>query len=104
MFNWFKSNKKIDADDYFFNHDNHAIKDYVATREGSIDTYSDTWAYIKKWSNDRINKLRADNDSILKDEIKTAFIRGKIAALKELSELPSKKKKQMSENISDEIY
>ena len=56
--------------------------------EGSLDTSSLTWAFIRKWANEELNKTRIQNDSLIKDQIQTAALRGRIAVLKELINLP----------------
>lgn len=47
------------------------------------DKHSVTWARVKEFAEARITSLRAKNDGML-DELTTANVRGRIAALKEL--------------------
>lgn len=48
-----------------------------------VDRGSPAWMRVEQWANDRIADLRCRNDGQL-DPIKTADVRGRIAALKEL--------------------
>lgn len=58
---------------------------------GHLDSGSSTWAFVSKKIRDRIAELRSLNDNPGLDEIKTAVLRGRIAALKELAALPDGK-------------
>ena len=49
-----------------------------------IDPRSETWRFIESWATERLNKARSQNDSISKDAVETAVLRGRIAGLKEL--------------------
>lgn len=49
-----------------------------------IEPRSDTWKAVEAYANERLEKLRLQNDSTAMDSIQTAVIRGRIAALKEL--------------------
>lgn len=53
-----------------------------------LDDSSDTWQFIAGWLDNKIDSLRKDNDALKLDEVTTAALRGKIAAFKELAELP----------------
>jgi hypothetical protein len=53
-----------------------------------FDDSSDTWQFIAKWIDSKIDSLRKDNDALKLDEITTAALRGKIAAFKEVADLP----------------
>ena len=52
-------------------------------------TFTDaTWKYVEAWANKQIKDCREQNDNATITEQKTAALRGKIAALKELLALP----------------
>lgn len=61
------------------------LADDAATWE--LNTQSPTWKYIDRWSRERLQELRRENDSPRNDEVRTAIIRGKIQQLKELRDL-----------------
>ena len=56
--------------------------------EGTLDTYSPTWIFIKNHIEDQLKKKRLANDSPLLTVEQTAVIRGEIKALKKLATLP----------------
>ena len=60
---------------------------------GELNVYSGTWAFIDKFANEEIERLRKKNDSPLLDPIKTAIIRGKIKVLKQIIDLPKENTK-----------
>lgn len=43
---------------------------------------------VKKWADDEIKRLREKNDQIKLSDVETAGLRGEIAALKRLIDLP----------------
>jgi len=49
-----------------------------------IEPKSPTWKAVEAYANERLNRLRLQNDSAALDQVETANIRGRIAALKEL--------------------
>jgi hypothetical protein len=55
--------------------------------DAELDVYSKTWRYIEKWQQEQITAEREKNDALRRDAVETAFIRGKIQALKDLEEL-----------------
>lgn len=59
---------------------------------GSLDPRSPTWAYVRNWATEALQKAREKNDSINNDLTKTSAIRGEIKILKELLNLPNPKK------------
>ena len=61
--------------------------------ELEIDFDSDAWRVIEVHAQKQLNELRLSNDKPSLDAIATAGIRGRIAAWKELLELPSKRLK-----------
>lgn len=61
------------------------LPDESATWE--INVNSPTWRFIDRWSKERIDKLRRENDSPQKTEVQTAIIRGCIKELRELRAL-----------------
>lgn len=64
----------------------------VVVGEGRLETSSETWGFVSQWAEKEIARLRESNDSIMVDELKTAAIRGRIKALKDLLDLPKPKK------------
>ena len=58
--------------------------------EAELDPSSSTWKFIVNYSENRLQKLREKNDSIILDERKTAILRGRIKENKLLLELPEK--------------
>lgn len=60
----------------------------------SIDIGSETWGFIHTWATSEIARLRESNDSVMLDDTKTAHIRGRIKALKDLIVLPDKKTRE----------
>jgi hypothetical protein len=57
--------------------------------DARIEPNSPTWRFITKWTSDEIDAARDRNDSRHRDEIDTAYIRGQIAILRDLAELPN---------------
>lgn len=57
---------------------NSTDKDYKLT---ALEQQSALWKKLKEYQLDRLDKLRLQNDNKL-DEIETAYLRGKIAAIK----------------------
>ena len=62
--------------------------------EGRIDTYSDTWTFVRGWAEAELSKARQDNDSLTNDDVRTSSLRGRIKLLKELIELPLPPKRE----------
>jgi len=60
------------------------------TVPGTLDTYSGTWAYVRAWAEEEIERLREKNDKTL-DALQTADIRGRIKQMKKLIALPNPK-------------
>lgn len=52
-----------------------------------FDRYSATWQFIQAHCSKRIQDLRERNDSVKKDAVMTAVIRGEIRALKDIISL-----------------
>jgi len=52
------------------------------------DFTSNDWLYLKDWLEKQIADLRAQNDVLTLDEKATTAIRAKIAAYKQLADLP----------------
>ncbi len=77
----------------------------VGTGEGSIDTYSGTWAKVSDWAQSELTKARERNDLLSCDATATAALRGRIKLLKELLSLPLPPKERKKQEISiDEDY
>lgn len=60
----------------------------------SIDIGSETWGFVHTWATSELARLRESNDSALLDADKTAHVRGRIKALKDLIALPDKKTRE----------
>lgn len=57
-------------------------------RDGFIETDSPTWGYIEKWAQETLTESRQHNDGEYLDPTKTALLRGRIAILKQILDLP----------------
>ena len=55
-----------------------------------ITAYDPTWVAIRKHLEDEIDRLRKANDNVDLDPIKTAGLRARIAAVKDLLMLPDR--------------
>jgi uncharacterized protein YigA (DUF484 family) len=53
-----------------------------------IEVFSPTWRFIERYAADRLKAERDKNDSVRLNEIETAFLRGRIDALKTVLRLP----------------
>lgn len=60
--------------------------------ELEIDFDSDAWKTIEAHARKQLDELRLSNDKTSHDATATAVIRGRIAAWKELLELPEKRR------------
>jgi hypothetical protein len=58
-----------------------------------FDPYSGTWAFIKEYCEEGLDKLRKKNDTITLSVEKTAVIRGEIKRLKKILSIPEALKK-----------
>lgn len=58
---------------------------------GYLEVHSPTWKWVRKWAEDALNEARINNDHEFLDQNKTALIRGRIAVLKQLIDLPEEK-------------
>jgi hypothetical protein len=58
---------------------------------GNLDPRSPTWAFIKNWAEESMQKAREKNDNINRDLIQTSMLRGEVKILKELINLPNTK-------------
>lgn len=56
-----------------------------------LNEHSATWKTVKRYAEQEIQNLREANDSTTADETRTAVIRGRIAALKDVIDLPHAK-------------
>jgi len=65
-----------------------------SARDAHLDSYSSTWAFVSQWAEAELIKARESNDSLKKDESATAALRGKIAILKELINLPTPRERK----------
>lgn len=62
--------------------------------DGDLNPGSPTWAFVFNWGQRELDKARESNDSLSKDAVQTACLRGRIKALKELIALPEKETKE----------
>lgn len=58
-----------------------------------LNEYSGTWRAVKKYATEEITRLREANDATTADATRTAILRGKIAALKDVLAMPENKKR-----------
>jgi len=65
----------------------------TSARDVHPDYFSDTWSFVAQWAESELVKARKSNDSPKKDDVATAILRGKIAMLKELIDLPTPKER-----------
>ena len=77
-----------------------------ARERAYFDVHSGTWAFIEELLQEKLDKARKANDSLAKDADQTAALRGRIAVLKELLDLPkpppTRKSPVHSEETNDE--
>lgn len=59
-------------------------------QEKGLDPYSATWVFIRAWLEKNLESAREMNDGPL-DSQKTATIRGRIALMKEIINLPNER-------------
>ena len=57
---------------------------------GKFNSHSSTWLFLENKLQEDLDILRKKNDIMSNNEIKTAFIRGKIKQIKLILELPDK--------------
>ena len=57
-----------------------------------FEEHSQTWRWLRQQVQDKLDQARQDNDSIGRDDIQTAFLRGRISAYKELLAIPGNQK------------
>lgn len=80
----------------------------AAIDDGVLDVRSGTWAFIRNRLNAELVKAREANDSIRRNEVQTAEIRGRIGMIKELLELPTidgkKQSKKQNRDLDDYDY
>ena len=55
---------------------------------GNFNPSSGTWIYIEAWAKEKLDNAREKNDKLSLSIEKTSALRGRIATLKELLELP----------------
>jgi hypothetical protein len=53
-----------------------------------VDRYSETWRDVAAWAAPRLESARAELESPNVDDARARYLRGRIAALKELLALP----------------
>lgn len=72
-----------------------------------LNIHDGTWLYMLWYCERTIQDLREKNDNPNLTEIKSAVIRGRIQALKDILELPNENKKLSKNNVDwghEEIY
>ena len=60
---------------------------------GRFDPMSSTWAFIEAWAEEKLDKLRRNNDNSINMD-KTSSLRGQIKGLKALLNLPEEVKNE----------
>ena len=65
-----------------------ASTDPWPTQESDLEIYSPTWRYVSAWCAEEITALAEKLESPRLDERATAFVRGQIAALRIVAEMP----------------
>ena len=65
----------------------------MGDRAVTIEPRSPTWQAVKAFAENRIAQLQLDNESPVLGAADTAFLRGHIAALREVLNLPASRKK-----------
>lgn len=55
-----------------------------------LEPQSETWQAIEEYADEKLKQLRLGNDAMANDFARTCFLRGQIAAWKELLALPAK--------------
>lgn len=53
-----------------------------------FEEHSPTWQWLKKELQKKLQQARADNDSVNRDQIQTAYLRGRVSIYKELLGIP----------------
>lgn len=53
-----------------------------------IDSLSPTWKGVQTWADQQLESDREKLESVTRDEIKTAILRGRVQVLRELLKLP----------------
>ena len=72
---------------------------------GKLEIHSMTWRFIFGYCKDKIKDIRSRNDSVDIDPIRTAFNRGKIAAYKEIRDLPvNEQPRRTAQQQPDDLY
>ena len=59
---------------------------------GEIDKFSPTWIAVEEYLKAEIERQRDRNEAVTADAVKTATMRGRIKALREVLALPEKKR------------
>lgn len=53
-----------------------------------FEEHSPTWQWLQKEAQKKLQQARADNDSVNRDQVQTAYLRGRISIYKELLGIP----------------
>lgn len=77
--NWFKRKEKD-------------TEDLPAIGVPVFEEHSQTWRWLRQQVQDKLYQARQDNDAIGRDDIQTAFLRGRISAYKEFLAVPGDQK------------
>lgn len=78
---WQKNNKSYTA----------TIAGPASTDAGRLNVHSETWNFIQNYCKKRLDELRALNDNMHVDAVKTTMLRGQVKMLKEIIALPNSK-------------
>jgi hypothetical protein len=73
-------------------------------QSGRLDPYSETWAFIRGYCEATLKETQDRNNSPVLDEVRTAMLRGKIAMLKEIMDLPKPKPEIKPTEDQEELF
>ncbi len=76
----------------------------IVNHHGSLDNQSKTWFFIEDYLKMCLTKAREENDSMNKDALQTAAIRGRIKMIKELLDLPNDKPRDRTVKLDEYDY
>ena len=79
MLTWFKRKEKD-------------TEDLPAIGVPVFEEHSQTWRWLRQQVQDKLYQARQDNDAVGRDDIQTAFLRGRISAYKEFLAIPGDQK------------
>lgn len=69
-----------------------APQDLTGPGVPAFEEHSPTWQWLRKEIEQKLQQARTGNDSVSRDQIQTAYLRGRISVYKELLALPAAEK------------